>query len=85
MYPASRGPSIFLKDRRASARMVISIMLAWKIILFCMQEETNQGHEIRSLVSNRVAKSAIFVFDRVRVGGRSSPGLYQNFHALPLG
>ena len=56
------------------------MMLAWKITLFCMQDETNQG---RSLVSNRVAKWAIFVFERVRVGvhlASTKPS-----HALPLG
>ena len=59
------------------------MMLASKITLFCMQDETNQGHEIRSLVSNRVAKWAIFVFDRVRVGVHLAST--KNSHVLPLG
>ena len=58
-------------------------MLAWKITLFCMQDETNQGHEIWSLVSNRVAKWAVFVFDRVRVGVHLAST--KTSHALPLG
>ena len=58
-------------------------MLAWKITLFCMQDETNQGHEIWSLVSNRVAKWAVFVFDRVRVGVPLAST--KTSHALPLG
>ena len=59
------------------------MMLAWKITLFCMQDETNQGHEIWSLVSNRVAKWAVFVFDRVRVGVHLAST--KTSHAFPLG
>ena len=58
-------------------------MLAWKITLFCTQDETNQGHEIWSLVSNTVAKWAVFVFDRVRVGVHLAST--KTSHALPLG
>ena len=48
-----------------------------------MKDETNQGREIRSLVSNVVAKRAIFVFDRVRVGVHLAST--NTSHALPLG